>query len=126
MSRYLDRAQMTVSGTPGTGAITCSAAVPPYQTISAAATAQGPALAVGDVIWALVQDTGNAWEIYPATVTNASGPVLSAPDSTDPRFQSSSGSVLSLTSAATVTCDFPAIMANLLAGLSHAAFGGQG
>lgn len=106
VARRLNLASMTTNGAPGTGAVTLLAAYGNYQTFAAAATNAGVALAINDVVWVKAVD-GAAWEIWPATVTNATGPVLSAPDSAVRGFQSSSGSVLSLSSAAIVSAEQP-------------------
>lgn len=90
MVALVNRAKMTVTGTPGTGAITLNAAVSPYQSFASAGVANG------DVVGYLAED-GTAWELGRGTYTS-SGTSLSRG-----RLSSSTGSDISLTSAATVT-----------------------
>lgn len=85
---------MTVSGTPGTGTVTLGSAVTDatngdYQTFANAGAA------VGDVIVVRFAD-GNAWE--ESEVTYAAGPSLTGRT----LLKSSTGALLSLTSAAIV------------------------
>lgn len=104
MSHPIDRAQEFVSGTPGTGAVTLNgAAAANMQTFANAAIGLGLPLVVGDTVSVLAMDTGNAWEIWEATVTGLAPTVLSAPDPTQVGFQSSTGSALSLTSSAIIS-----------------------
>jgi hypothetical protein len=95
MAKLYDMAQMTVSGTPGTGTITLSAAAVvagiTYQTFAAAGAL------TGDSISYRISDSGNAWEIGRGTY-NSTGPTL-----TRGLLFSSTGSLLSATAAALVS-----------------------
>jgi hypothetical protein len=88
----LNRVKMTVSGTPGTGDVTLGSAETNYQTFANAGAAVGDRLEV-------VFEDGTAWEI--SSVTYGSGPSLT--DRT--LVESSTASLLSLTSAAIVFSD---------------------
>lgn len=93
MGLWADRAKMTVSGTPGTGTITLGSAVSPYQTFAAAGVTDGQTVSY------LAED-GTAWEegygVYTASGTTLSRTLIS----------SSTGSLISLSSAATVSIVF--------------------
>jgi len=91
--KFLDRAQMTVTGTPGTGAITLNAASTGYQSFSAAG------LNNGDTIPYLIVD-GSNWEHGVGTYT-ASGTSLAR---TTISGSSNAGSAISATSSAIVAC----------------------
>jgi hypothetical protein len=93
MPQLLNRARMTVSGTPGAGNITLNAAVTNYQTFAAAGATNGMNVRY-------VVEDGTAWEIGSATYSTT-GPALTSRT----LLESSSGSLLSLTSSATVFCD---------------------
>ncbi len=93
MGLWADRAKMTVSGTPGTGIITLNAAVSPFQSFAAAGVIDG------QTVDYLAED-GAAWEIGQGVYT-AAGTTLSRG-----LKSSSTGSLVSLTSAATVSITF--------------------
>jgi hypothetical protein len=84
---------MTVSGTPGSGDVTLLAASSGYQTFATAGATTGDQLEV-------VFEDGTAWEISSVTYSS-SGPSLTGRI----LIESSTGSLLSLTSAATVFID---------------------
>lgn len=88
---HRNRVQMTVTGTPGTGTITLNAASSGYQSFSAAYGAN----ATVDV---LITD-GTAWEVARACTYTHSGTTLSR----GTLEASSTGSAISLTSAAVVS-----------------------
>lgn len=90
MVAFLNRVKMSVTGTPGTGTATLDAAVSPYQTVSAAGGVDGGKY---KNLW----EEGSAWEVSYGTYT-ASGTTMSRT-----LIESSTGSLLSLTSAATMT-----------------------
>ena len=92
MPRLLNRAQMSVSGTPGTGTITLGSATTGYQSLAAAGVVDG------DVVGYLLAD-GSAWELGLGTYT-ASGTTLGR---TAIRESSNSGAAISATSAAVVS-----------------------
>lgn len=92
MPRYADRVKETVSGTPGTGPITLGGAALGCQTF-AAGFDDRPAF-VGYAI-----EDGAAWEVGKGTL-NSTGTTLTR----DTLRDSSTGSFLSLTSAAVVFC----------------------
>jgi len=85
-----NRAKMTVSGTPGTGAITVGSAVAGFQTFSAAGVTNGT------VVSYVIEDTSNTWEIGQGTYSSG---VLTR---TKVIASSSSGSAISATSSAIV------------------------
>lgn len=93
--KLLDNAQMSVSGTPGTGTITLGSASSGYQSFSAAGIADG------DTSYFMAID-GTAWELFLGTYT-ASGTTLARTS----RLSSSTGSAISLTSAAIITAVAP-------------------
>jgi hypothetical protein len=64
MAKLANRAKMTVSGTPGTGTITLSAAVPGFQTFTAAGILNA------DLVSYVIED-GNNWECGTGTYTSA-------------------------------------------------------
>ena len=90
--KLVNRARMTVSGTPGTGDVTLSAATGGFQSFSAAG------LSDGDTFPYTIED-GSAWELGVGTY-HSSGTTFTR---TTLR-SSSTGSALSLTSAAVVYC----------------------
>jgi hypothetical protein len=83
---------MTVSGTPGTGAITLGSAVAGYQSLAAAGVTNGAVVSYG------ISDVSTAWEIGQGTYTT-SGTSLAR---TTVLASSNSGAAISVTSAATV------------------------
>ena len=88
-SIFRDNVWMTVTGTPGTGSVTLNAALAGYQTAASAGVANGELNT-----WKF-QD-GTAWEISPCTYTTSGTSIARS------TFRSSStGSKISLTSAAT-------------------------
>lgn len=92
MSDLFNRVKMTVSGTPGTGNVTLGSASTNYQTFASAGAS------VGDQLEVVFED-GAAWGIE--TAIYGSGPSLTGRT----HIESSTGSLLSLTSAATVMSD---------------------
>lgn len=91
MGKLFNRAMMTVSGTPGTGAITLGGAVSGYQTFAAAGIANG------DVVSYIIED-GTNWEYGQGTYTT-SGTSLAR---TTIQGSSNSGSAISVSSSARV------------------------
>lgn len=89
-SYFLDAVQVTVSGAPGTGAITLGSAVPGFQSFSSAGVANGQAVAY------YVIDVGGVFE-YGRGTYSSSGPSL-----TRSTILSNGGTPVSLTSAAIV------------------------
>jgi len=89
-STFANRAKMSVSGTPGAGAITLGAAIAGYQTFAAAGIADG------NVVSYAIED-GTAWEVGTGTYTS-SGTTLSR----TVVASSNSGSAISATSNAIV------------------------
>jgi hypothetical protein len=87
----LNRAWMTVSAAPGTGAITLGSAVSGFQTFVAAGATSGGT-------YSYVLEDGAAWEFGTGTY-NSTGPTLTR---TTIQGSSNSGSAISATSAATV------------------------
>lgn len=102
---YLNRVKMTVSGTPDTGTATLNAASTGY-----VAFASGDGGKTFSILW---EDTGNAWEIATGCTYTHSGTTLTR----GTRVGSSSGSALSLTSAATATVIVDAAALNTFAAL---------
>lgn len=105
---YLNRVKMTVSGTPGTGTATLNAASTGY-----VAFASGDSGKTFSILW---EDTGNAWEIGTGCTYTHSGTTLTR----GTRVGSSTGSALSLTSAATATVIIEAGAANTWTGTNNA------
>ena len=93
MPRFADRVKETVTGTPGTGAITLGGASSGYQTWAAGFAGMMPTV-VGYAI-----EDGTAWEVGKGTL-NSTGTTLTR----DVLRSSSTGSFLNLTSAAVVFC----------------------
>lgn len=93
MPYFADRVQETVSGTPGTGAITLGGAVSKYQTFAAGFADERPCT-LGYAI-----EDGTAWEVGKGTL-NSTGSILTR----DVLLSSSTGSFLSLTTASIVFC----------------------
>ena len=91
MGKLVNRAKMTVSGTPGSGAITLGSAVSGFQTFAAAGVSNG------DVVSYVIED-GTGWEYGQGTYT-ASGTLLTR---TTVQGSSNSGSAISATSGAVV------------------------
>ena len=91
MTAFKDRVSQAVSGTPGTGTITLGAAQTGYQALGAGDDAK--------TFDCLVTDTGNAWEVFTDGVFTNSGTTLTR----GTFVNSSTGSPLSLTSAAIVS-----------------------
>jgi len=94
-SKLLDRASMTVSGTPGTGNITLLNNRSGYQSFAAAGAQNG------DVLVLFIEDGSTAWEFGEYTYSS-SGPTITR-SAANVIASSNSGSPLSLTSAAVVT-----------------------
>jgi hypothetical protein len=97
--------------TAGTGSVTPSTAVAPFQTWAAGG-------AVSGVFYSYLIEDGSAWELgtglYNGTTITRPGP------GTDPTFASSTGSLLSLSGAATVACaaartDYPILCGKTVA-----------
>lgn len=88
---HKNRVQMTVTGTPGIGTITLNAATSGYQSLASAYGAD----AVGDFLFV----DGTAWEVARDCVYTHSGTTLSR----GTLEASSTGSAISLTSAAVVS-----------------------
>ena len=88
--KFYDRVQVTVSGTPGTGAVTVGSASTGFQSFSAAGASNG------DTFPYLIVD-GNNWEFGIGTYSS-SGPTVTRTTMT----ASSSGSAISFTSSAIV------------------------
>lgn len=105
MSTHANRVQMTVSGTPGTGTITLGSASSGYRTF---ASAYGGNATV-DV---LITD-GSAWEVARNCTYTNSGTTLSR----GTLESSSTGSAISLTSAAVVSVILPAAKGNRIEAL---------
>ena len=91
MGKLVNRAKMTVSGTPGTGAVTLNAAVVGFQTFAAAGVNDG------DVVSYVIED-GTNWEVGQGTYT-AAGTSLAR---TTIQASSSGGSAISASSGANV------------------------
>ena len=96
-----DNVWMSVSGTPGTGAVTLGSALSGYQSASSAGVQNGETN-----VWRFF-DAGGAWEISSCVYTS-SGTSLART-----LIASSTGSLLSLTSAATCCIDANAAMLRL-------------
>lgn len=90
MPNYLDRAKMTTA-TTGTGTVTLGTAVSPLQTFAAA-------LAVNAAVYSYLIEDGSAWEVGRGVYT-AAGTTLSRV-----LVASSTGALLNLSGAATVSC----------------------
>lgn len=93
MPYFADRVQETVTGTPGTGAITLGGAVAKFRTFASGFAGKLPCT----VAYAL--EDGNAWEVGRGTL-NSTGTTLTR----DILNSSSTGSFLNLTSATVVFC----------------------
>lgn len=92
MGVLVNRARMTVSGAPGTGAVTLGGAVTGFQSFSAAGVTNG------QVVSYVIEDVGGAWECGQGTYTTA-GTTLTR---TTIQGSSNNGSAISATAAATV------------------------
>jgi hypothetical protein len=114
MTQPADRVQQTVSGTPGTGAVTLSTAVAGYQTIAQAGIVSGQTVSY------LITDTGNAWE-YGQGTYSSSGPTLTRSNILG---SSNSGSAISATSAAIISLTLLAEDLIGLPTLAHKFMGG--
>lgn len=93
-STLINRAQMTVTGNPGTGTVTLNAAVAGYQTFATAGIADG-------ALVSYVIQQGTIWEYGQGTYT-ASGTTLAR---TNILGSSSGGAAVSFNSTALVYCD---------------------
>lgn len=93
MPYFSDRVKETVTGTPGTGSITLGGAVSKFQTFASGFNGKRPCFLVYGI------EDGTAWEVGEGTL-NSTGTVLTR----DVLRSSSTGSFLSLTSAAIVFC----------------------
>lgn len=93
MGKLVNRAKMTVSGTPGTGAVTLGYAVSGFQAFAAAGVNNG------DVVSYTIEDVSNAWEYGQGTYTS-SGTSLAR---TTILGSSNSGSAISATSSAIIS-----------------------
>jgi len=93
--QLLNNAQMTVTGTPGTGTITLNVASSGYQSFATAGIADG------DTSYFMATDS-TSWELFLGTYTS-SGTTLARTT----RLSSSTGSAISLTSATIVTAVAP-------------------
>lgn len=100
MTTFVNRARMTVSGTPGTDTITLGSAVAGFQAFAAAGLTDGQSVTY-------VAEDGSAWEVGTGVYT-ASGTLLART-----LIASSTGALLSLTSAAQVYVTIGAADANL-------------
>lgn len=105
MATPYDMAQMSVTGTPGTGTITLSAAVAGYQTFAAAGVLNGGLVSYG------ITD-GTNFEVGRGTYSS-SGPTLTR----GPLFSSNSNAAISATSSALVRVT---LLAEDLIGLTFA------
>ncbi len=92
ISTLFNRAKMSVSGTPGTGAITLGSAVTGFQTFAAAGVVDGTVSSY------VIEDSSSTWEVGQGHYT-ASGTVWNRDIVT---ASSSSGSAISATSSAVV------------------------
>jgi hypothetical protein len=108
MATPYDMANMTVTGTPGTGTITLNAAVSGYQTFAAAGVPNGATVSYG------ISDAAGAWEVGRGVYTS-SGTSLTR----GPIYSSNSNAAISATSAATVRVT---LLAEDLSGLSTSTF----
>lgn len=93
MTKLFDNVKMTVSGTPGTGDVALGSALNGHQSFSDAGVVNG------DTPISVRFDDGNAWELSRVTYSTT-GPTLTGRTLVD----SSTGSLLSLTSAASAAC----------------------
>lgn len=91
--RFLNRMRMSVVGTPGTGSVTLGSAPSGFRTAAAAGAVNG------DKFPYVIEDIGGAWEYGYGTYTSAGTSMART------RIASSTGALLSLTSAAIVYCD---------------------
>ena len=94
MGIYLNRAQMTVTGAPGTGTITLGAASTGYLSFASAGAVDGQT-------YGCLAEDGTSWELFKGVYT-ASGTTLTR----GTLVKSSTGSALSLTSSATISVIF--------------------
>lgn len=104
MGKIVNRAKMTVSGTPGAGTITLGSAVAGFRTFAAAGVQNG------DVVSYVIED-GSGWEIGQGTYTS-SGTTLAR---TTVQESSNSNAAISATSGAVVY--ITALAADISAGL---------
>lgn len=107
----LNRVQMSVSGTPGTGTVTLGSAQSGFQSFASAGASNGQS-------YQYLITEGVSWEVGSGIYTS-SGTTLSRPGpSSDATFQSSSGSLVSFTSACIVS------VASIVSNLSQRQFAG--
>lgn len=91
MGKLVNRARMTVSGTPGTGAVTLGSAVAGHQAFVTAGVING------DIVSYVIED-GTSWEVGQGTYSS-SGPTLTR---TTIQGSSNGGGAVSFTSSAVV------------------------
>ena len=90
--KFYDRVRVTVASAPGTGVVALSSPITAFQSFASASAANG------DTFPYLIVD-GSSWEFGIGTY-NSTGPTISRTT----RTQSSTGSAISFTSNAVVTC----------------------
>lgn len=109
--KFVDRAQMSMSGAPGTGPISLATALNGYQSI------YGPnGLSNGDTFRYLAVDPSGAWEIGIGTYSSTGNVVTRSPT----RSSAAGNALVTLSSNASIGCTFAAedISTGSLAGLA--------